>query len=86
MRQLYAPDTLAEFVCGLHAGEGRPRRLIDANLLHQIRVLLSVLGLIDVVRVRAKKVESAVVEAHGERVGDLPTNRHNRPVLYMVTW
>jgi len=57
------PNAFRECFCGVNARDFGPPRLVNANLIKDRRELVSVLGHVDLLRVRSEDLDTALFEA-----------------------
>ena len=68
---------LDEGVDIVHRGQCAPLGLVNADAVEHGRELVAVLGIVDILGLRAEEAYAHTVEAHGKVIGDLSAGRYD---------
>ena len=73
-----SPDFVGELLSGIKGGDLDPIRLVDSDAIENGRELVSILSVVDHVRVGSEDVDSGLLESKSDVLGELTFETRKR--------
>ena len=71
---------MREFLCFLDGSCFHPLRLVNLKIIAELRELMAILGLVDIIRRCAPDFEIGLLATHGQSVWDLPAHGDDQAI------